>query len=70
MGMAFSRLVICVLSVAILLCYDALSQTRDVITWIRSRKPVVAWGAAILLTLLILAWTPLTSGSEFIYFQF
>lgn len=70
MGMAFSRLVICVLSVAILFCYDALSQTRDVITWIRSRKPVVAWGAAVLLTLLILAWTPLTSGSEFIYFQF
>lgn len=70
MGMGVSRLVICVISVLILFCYDALSQTRDVITWIGNKKPIVSWGAAILLTLLILAWTPLTSGSEFIYFQF
>lgn len=70
MGMGISRLVICVISVLMLFCYDALSRTRDVITWIGNKKPIVSWSVGILLVLLIMAWTPLTSGSEFIYFQF
>ena len=69
-GMGVERLIICVVSVAILFAFDLLSQKRDTIAWIGTKKKVVSWSTCIILTLLILAWTPIESGSEFIYFQF
>lgn len=70
MSMGVERLIICVISVLILFVFDAFSQKTDVIAWIGTKKKIVSWGLCILLTLIILAWTPIKSGSEFIYFQF
>lgn len=70
MGMGVERLIICSLSVLILFIYEVLSQKRDVIGWLGTKKKIVSWSACILLSLIILAWTPVASGSEFIYFQF
>lgn len=70
MGMGVEKLVICFISIALLFAYDLFSQKRDVIEFISTRKKVISNGVYILIVLLIIAWTPLDSGTEFIYFQF
>lgn len=70
MGMGVERLIICLISVALLFAYDAMSEKKDVIQCISAKKRIVSWSVYVVIALLILAWTPITSGAEFIYFQF
>lgn len=70
MGMGIERQIICAISVFILFLYDLLSRKRDVIAWVGKKNRVISWSIYILIVLIILAWTPISSNSEFIYFQF
>lgn len=70
MGMGEERLIICIFAILILFVYELASQKRNVIEWVGSKKRCVSWSMYFVLTLIILAWTPVSSASEFIYFQF
>ncbi len=70
MSMGVERLIICSVSILLLFLFDFFSRKRDMIAWIGARSKGITWSIFLLLALLILLWTPVGSGSEFIYFQF
>lgn len=59
-----------VISIALLAVYDYVSLKRDVLAWIGKRKTLVRWCIYLVFIIFLIFNIPVTSGQEFIYFQF
>lgn len=70
MGIREAELVSLFIPIALLTAYDFASLKTDVICWISGRKTAVRWIVYLSLFFLIVFCRPVTSGGEFIYFQF
>lgn len=57
-------------SIALLAVYDYISLKKDVLAWVGERKKVIRWCIYVLFILFLIFNVPITSGQEFIYFQF
>lgn len=53
-----------------LFVFDYFNAKKDVIQWISNRKVGIRWAIYIGIVFLVLMYKPITSGAEFIYFQF
>lgn len=69
-GLLKGELLVILLSIGLLGVYDYFSLKTDVIQWISKRNIVIRWCVYIVLIWIIIFRVPVTSGSEFIYFQF
>lgn len=59
-----------VLSIGMLLVFDYYSLTVDVLEKLKEKKTVVRWSVYLIFILFLIFNIPVTSGQEFIYFQF
>lgn len=58
------------ISIALLAVYDYVSLKKDVLVWIGERKMPVRWCIYVVFIIFLIFNIPVTSGQEFIYFQF
>lgn len=59
-----------IMGVVLLTIYDYCSLKRDVLAWVKDLKTPIRWGIYVLFILFLIFNIPVTSGQEFIYFQF
>ena len=59
-----------IMGIVLLTIYDYCSLKRDVLAWVKDLKTPIRWGIYVLFILFLIFNIPVTSGQEFIYFQF
>lgn len=69
-GFTRTNLVVSIFSLALLLVYDYLSLTKDVINMITNKSLVLRWSLYIFFMLLIVFLSEKGVAAEFVYFQF
>ena len=57
-------------SVILLILYDYFSLKKEVLDTIRRRGPIIRWAVYLVFIIFLIFNIPITSGQEFIYFQF
>ena len=70
LGLDLLTLLGMICSVAILTVFDYISLKKDVLKSIGQRKLMLRWAIYICFIIFIIFHVPVTSGQEFIYFQF
>ncbi len=70
LGFSVPRVICGIIQLLILFTFDLMSKDKDIIACLGQQRTIFRWIVYLLITLLLIAWTPIKSSSEFIYFQF